>query len=159
MSGAISRQQIEDFLYQEARLLDDGQFDAWLELFADDAIYWVPAGRNDADPMREVSIIYDDRKRMGDRVKRLTSGQAHSQDPPSVTRRIIGNVELLSRDGAVITVTSNFILAEFRHDQQLVYAGRYEHEIDAGGDAWRIRRKKVELVNGAAPLGNVSFML
>lgn len=159
MAGDISRQQIENFLYNEARLLDDGHFEEWLQLFTDDAIYWVPCGGNDTNPMRDVSIIYDDRKRIGERVQRVTSGQAHSQDPPSVTRRIVGNVETLTQQAHLLTVTSNFMLAEFRHDKQLVYAGRYEHEIDTQGDRWRIRRKKVELVNNAQPLGNVSFFL
>lgn len=159
MPGEISRQQVENFLYNEARLLDDGKFEEWLELFTDDALYWVPCGGTDIDPMREVSIIYDDRKRIGERVQRATSGKAHSQDPPSITRRVIGNVEILAQEDHLLTVTSNFILAEFRHDNQLVYAGRYEHEIDTQDDTWRIRKKKVELVNNTQPLGNVSFFL
>lgn len=159
MSGSVTRQEVENFLYREARLLDDGRFEEWLDLFHEEAIYWVPYGRSDADPRRDVSIIYDDRARIGDRVRRLLSGQAHSQDPPSVTRRIVGNVEVVVQDADRLVVTSNFILAEYRHEQQLVYAGRYEHEIGTGGDGWRIKRKVVELVNSTQPLGNVSFLL
>lgn len=159
MSGSVTRQQVEEFLYREARLLDDGRFQEWLELFDDEAVYWVPYKHQDADPRRDVSIIYDDRARMGERVQRLLSGNAHSQDPPSVTRRIVGNVEIESEEDGRITVSSNFIIAEFRHDQQNVYAGRYEHEIDTSGAQWRIRRKKVELVNSTQPQGNLSFML
>lgn len=159
MSETITRSQVEDFLYREARLLDDHQFEEWLELFDDEALYWAPQGRNDIDPNREVSLIYDDRTRMGQRVQRVLSGQAHSQDPLSVTRRVVGNVEILNQDGPVITVTSNFIIAELRPGLQTIYAGRYEHVIDTSKPGWRILKKKVELINNNEPLGNVSFFL
>lgn len=159
MPGDISRQQVEDFLYYEARLLDDGKFEEWLELFTDDAVYWVPIGDSETDPLRDVSLIYDDRKRIGERVERVTSGKAHSQDPPSITRRIVGNVEIVEQKEDELTVISNFMIAEFRHDNQLVFAGRYEHTLATQGDTWRIRRKKVQLINNTQPLGNVTFFL
>lgn len=151
--------RLEDFLYREARLLDDRRFDDWLALFADTATYWVPCNRNDLDPTREVSLIYDDRKVLGERVWRIQSGQAYAQSPPSVTRRIVGNVELLEARDQLLVVSSNFIVAEIRHDQQRIYAGRYEHHLTPTEEAWLILRKKVELVNNAAPLGNLTFLL
>ena len=75
--------EIEQFLYHEARLLDAGQFEAWFALFTEDAVYWVPAGRDDIDPTRHVSIIYDDHARLQKRIARLYSGHAYAQDPAS----------------------------------------------------------------------------
>src|SRR4051812_1093271 len=89
------RLAVEAFLYREARLIDEGHFDEWLTLFTEDAHYWCPSNRDDVDPEREVSIIYDDRVRLSDRVWRLQSGKAFAQQPPSRTCRLISNVEVL----------------------------------------------------------------
>ncbi|MBX6318288.1 aromatic-ring-hydroxylating dioxygenase subunit beta [Pigmentiphaga sp.] len=77
------RADVESFLYREARLLDTQRFEEWLDLFTDDALYWAPAGRDDIDPTRHVSIIHDDKAAMGRRVKRLRSGFAFAQEPAS----------------------------------------------------------------------------
>ena len=74
--AAPIRAEVEALLYREARLLDDGQFEAWLELFTDDAHYWCPANADDVDPQQHVSFLYDDRLRMGDRVWRLVHSGA-----------------------------------------------------------------------------------
>ena len=88
----ISRSAVEDYLYMEARLLDSGQFEKWMDLFTEDALYWVPAGRDDIDPSRHVSIIHDDKAQMAVRVKRLRSGFAFAQDPASRVHRLISNI-------------------------------------------------------------------
>ncbi len=155
----LSRQEAEDFLYREALLLDDMRLEEWLELFTDDAIYWIPENKDDLDPTRETSILYDDRFRMGDRVWRLTHGNAHAQIPPSRTRRIIGNVEVQEQADGEIILYSNFAIFEVRRNEQRTFAGRYEHRLRPEGDGWRIARKKVNLVNNASPLYNLTLMV
>src|ERR1700731_1775949 len=91
---STSRSAVEDFLYMEARLLGGRQFEDWIDLFTDDALYWVPAGKDDIDPSRHVSIIHDDKAAMATRIKRLRSGFAFSQDPASRVHRLISNVEV-----------------------------------------------------------------
>jgi benzoate/toluate 1,2-dioxygenase subunit beta len=81
--NVADRQEIEAFLYHEARLLDDGRLDDWLALFTPDAYYWIPCNADDVDPARHVSLVYDDRQHLADRIWRLQSGWAHAQDPPS----------------------------------------------------------------------------
>ena len=83
----VDRHQVEAFLYLEARRMDENAYDDWLALWADEALYWVPANRDDIDPTREVSIVYADRPRLEDRIARLKSGAAYAQDPPSRLRR------------------------------------------------------------------------
>src|ERR1700761_8481122 len=90
---SVPRSAVEDFLYMEARLLDNRQFEEWMDLFTDDAVYWVPAGRDDIDPSRHVSIIHDDKAAIAKRIKRLRSGFAYAQDPPSPVPRLISNGE------------------------------------------------------------------
>src|SRR5215469_14369458 len=90
----LSRSEAEDILYREARLLDDRCYREWLELFGEDARYWIPCNGEGTDPEREITLVYDDLPRLRDRVERLASGVAHAQTPPSRTKRLISNVEV-----------------------------------------------------------------
>jgi 3-phenylpropionate/cinnamic acid dioxygenase small subunit len=155
----VDRQEIENFLFKEARLIDDGKFDEWLELFAEDAIYWAPCNRYDIDPASEVSLIYDDKSRMRDRVWRLQSGLAYSQEPASRVRHMLSNIELVSVEGDAATVSSNFAIFEMRKGVQKVYAGRVEHHLRREGDGWKITFKKVDLINNDDPIDNLTFLV
>ena len=109
----VTRDTVEAFLFHEADLLDDLRIEDWLALWAPECCYWVPCNDRDADgtdPGRQVSIIYDDRARLEDRVYRLLSSAAHSQRPRSRMRRVVGNIRFESREGEVHT-RSNFLLA------------------------------------------------
>lgn len=149
----------EELLYREADLLDARDFESWLDLYTDDAIYWIPQGDAD-DPVREVSIVYDDRRRMHERVLRLASGFAYSQDPPSTTCHLVGNVLARPGDeGGELRVTSKLIISEVRRGAQNIYAGSVEHLLAPVDDELRIRRKTVRLANSDTPLGNVTFLI
>jgi 3-phenylpropionate/cinnamic acid dioxygenase small subunit len=69
----------EQFLLHEARLLDEGKFDEWLALFTPDARYWVPSEPDQKSPLDTVSLIYDDRRLLETRVRRLASPRIYSQ--------------------------------------------------------------------------------
>ncbi|MGG1660202.1 aromatic-ring-hydroxylating dioxygenase subunit beta [Brevibacillus sp. NRS-1366] len=155
----IEKQQIEEFLYKEAALLDQGKWDEWLGLLTSDVVYWVPCNGYDNDPMKHVSIIYDDRERMEERIWRLQSGQSPAQLPPSRTCHLITNVGISDFQGDKIVVSSNFMIAELRRGAQTIYAGRYEHHLKQEGNNWKISYKKIELLNNSEPLGNLSFIL
>jgi benzoate/toluate 1,2-dioxygenase subunit beta len=149
----------EEVLYLEAALLDERRFDEWLELFTDDAVYWVPQGE-EGDPSHEVSIIYDDRRRMHERVLRLSSGFAYSQDPPSDTCHLVGNVVVSPGEAEEeLRVASKLIVAEVRRNAQNLYAGTVEHLLVPASEELRIRRKVVRLVSSDIPLGNVTFLI
>jgi 3-phenylpropionate/cinnamic acid dioxygenase small subunit len=151
--------EVSQFLYREAALIDERRYPEWLELFTDDAVYWVPQADGE-DPDRLVSISYDDRQRLGERVLRLEGGFAHAQDPPSRTCHLVGNVAIAGEEGDELDVTSNLVVAEFRRSKQSLYAGRVEYRLTRGdGDALKIRRKVVRLINSDAALGNLSFLL
>jgi benzoate/toluate 1,2-dioxygenase beta subunit len=159
--SVVDRAGIEDFLYREARLLDERRLDEWLALFTADATYWIPCGADDIDPTTQVSIAYDDRRRMEERVRRLQSGFAHAQDPPSRTRRLVGNVQIDRVDEQRVVVSSSFLLAELRRGVERIHAGRYEYHLEPtdrdGG--WRIAFKKVELINNAETIDNLTFIV
>jgi 3-phenylpropionate/cinnamic acid dioxygenase small subunit len=151
--------QVSQLLYREAALLDERHYRDWLELFTDDAVYWVPQADGE-DPERLVSIVYDDRRRLGERVLRLEGGFAHAQNPPSRTCHVVGNIVVGAEENRDLPVESTLLVAEVRRAVQTMYAGRVEHRLTRADDGGlRIRRKVVRLINSDAPLGNVSFLL
>src|SRR2546426_10102740 len=108
---AVDRAAIERFLFHEARLMDEHRYDEWLALWAlDDGTYWIPANADDIDPARNVSIIYDRRGQLRNRIKRLKETLWLKERAPRL-KRIVGNL-VIEAEGAEVTVSSNFILAE-----------------------------------------------
>ena len=139
---------IEAFLIAEARLLGERRWDDWLALFAADGWYWVPIEEGQADPRHTVSLIYDDRRLLETRVRRLAAGTLHAQSPVSRTSRIVANATENSEADGVTTVRSKFQMVEYRRDKQRHFAGTQWHGLSAGADGgYVIRWKKVELVN------------
>lgn len=154
---------VEEFLYAEAALLDDRDFGAWLKLFTPDALYWIPSGLDDADPTRQVSIVYDDIKFLSERVWRLNSGLAYAQQPPSRTVHMVNNVRIVALEqdetGDVLGVDAAFIVTEFRRGGLYTHSGRYHYRLLSHAGAFWIRQKKIELINNDGYLGNLSLLL
>lgn len=157
MTDAIDPRPFERFLFHEARLLDERRFEDWLALFAPDGWYWVPIEENQASPHDTVSIIYDDRRLLETRVRRLTTAGAHALDPLPRTSRIVGNVtvEAAGRDGT-IEVASRFQMMEFRQDRRRLFAGACRHGLLRDGAGFRIRWKRVDLVDCDGMLDGIS---
>ena len=161
MSGSeIRRAEIEDFLYQEAALLDAWRLDEWLALMTDDATYRVPSNdAPDADPARALFTIADDMHRLRGRVTRLKDPHAHAEFPPSRTRRLISNVRIVEREP--LTVEANFIVHRFRANESVrQYVGRYRYQLESNGGKIRIRSREAILdAMELGSLGAVSFIL
>ena len=151
--------EVEQFIYREARLQDDLDYDAWGGLWTDDAIYWVPANSDAADPEREMSIIYDNRARIATRIKQLKTGKRHSQTPPSRLRRLVSNVELVEGDSDEVAAAANFLVYESRERGVTLWAGRSEYRLRRGDDGLRLVAKKVCLVNNDRPLSTLAFLI
>ena len=137
------------FLYREARLLDERRFEEWRDLFAEDGVYWVPVRAEQDDPLHEVSIFYDDRAMMAARLRRLNHPRMHAEIPPSRAVRSVGNIEVAAPDAeGVVEARSILQMTEFRDGRQTAYHGRVTwHLRPAGEGAFRIRLKRVDLVN------------
>jgi 3-phenylpropionate/cinnamic acid dioxygenase small subunit len=146
----------EQFLLHEARLLDEGKFDDWLTLFTLDAWYWVPSEPNQADPVETVSLIYDDRRLLETRVRRLASPRMYSQEPRSRTSRIIANVTLQDVERNSCTARSKFMMIEYRREQQRIFGGTMLYRLVLAGGRILIAWKRVDLVNCDAPLDGIT---
>jgi len=156
---AVDRQQVEQFIYYEADLMDEHRYDEWLALWTDDALYWVPSGRDDIDPKREISLIYDDRVRLQVRITRLKSGFAHAQEPKSRMRRVVSNIVTQEAENGDIVVFSNFLLTELRRGKQDTFAGRTIHRLRPDNGSFRLASKKVLLVNNDEHIDNLTFLI
>jgi benzoate/toluate 1,2-dioxygenase beta subunit len=151
-TAALSRADAEDFLIHEARLLDEGRFDEWLKLFTPEAHYWVPSQPGQQSALETVSLMYDDRRLLETRVRRLASPRIYSQEPRSRTSRIVTNVTIEGANGAGTEVRSKFMIVEYRREEQRIFAGSNRHTLVLTGGDIRIALKRVDLVNCDAPM-------
>jgi len=154
----VDHEQVRQFLYYEAQLMDEHRYDEWLGLWAERALYWVPSNRDEIDPKREVSLVYDDAVRLKLRIARLNSGFAHAQEPKSRMRRLISNVVIEEVEGEVVA-SSNFLLAELRRGKQDLFAGRTTHRLRPHDGSFKMTSKKVLLVNNDEPIDNLTFLI
>jgi benzoate/toluate 1,2-dioxygenase beta subunit len=154
------REKFRMLLEREARLLDQLRYEDWLKLYAPGCVYWVPATPNAGDPRREVAVMFDDRRRLEDRVYRLRTGFAWSQAPASRTVRLISNVEVFATDSdAVRMVRSNFLITEFWGDETRLLSGWTGHRCVQQDGAWLIQAKQVNLLECDQSIRNPSIVL
>ncbi|CAI8043639.1 3-phenylpropionate/cinnamic acid dioxygenase subunit beta [Geodia barretti] len=158
-------QEIEQFLYREARLLDNRQFHQWLELLAEDVRYWMPSSLDEAqqDPRDltepdELVVIDEDMDSLRRRIERLDSGFAWAEDPPSRTRHFISNVELESTESPdEVKVYSNFIMYRTRGEREEdFYVGSREDILRRSEKGWLIAYRRIILDQTVISAKNVS---
>ena len=158
----ITRQQVEDFLYAEAALLDAWKLDEWLALLTDDAVYRVPSNDKPlSDPKDTLFIIADDIHRIRARITRLKDPRAHAEMPPSRTRRLISNVRILEQEARTVKAEANFIVYRFRRNESVYqFVGQYHYELRREGDSFRIA-SRVAIIDAMelGSLASVSFIL
>ena len=163
MDAAVERlvrfQEISQFLYLEARLQDEHRYAEWEALWTDDAIYWVPTNGEGGDPEREMSIIYDNRSRIGLRIRQFFTGKRFSQSPQSRLRRVIANIEVLGEEERGVNVAANMLLFETSRRGDLVWGARNEYLLRREDAGWRLARKKVALVNNESALKTMAFLI
>jgi len=160
ITDAATRDEFRRLLEREARLLDQLRYDDWLALYAPECIYWVPSTPNAGDPRREISVMFDDRRRLEDRIYRFRTGYAWSQAPASRTVRLVTNVEVFAtaRDDSRM-VRSNFLISEFWGDETRVLTGWAGHRLVRDGEGWKIQAKQVNLIDCDQSIRNPSIIL
>ena len=171
--------EVEQFLYREARLLDERRFHDWLQLLTDDIHYWMGNRTNRypksskaiaiLDPDRydeddrtkedELAILDEDKSTLSARVARLDTGMAWAEDPPSRTRHLITNIDVEPGDAeAELEVYSNFIVYRSRSEtEQDFYVGARRDVLRRVDGAWKIARRKITLDQNVLLAKNVSI--
>lgn len=162
MSRLFNRLEVEDFLYEEASLLDEWRLPEWLALFTEDARYLVPATdlSPDASPDDNLFYIADDRHRLEQRVARLMKKSGHAEQPRSKTRHMVNNVRVAAQDAASLSIASAFAVYRTKDGITDLYVGKALHELVPAGGSLRIRKKLCALdLDGLRPQGRISIIL
>ena len=124
MAVAETLAAVRSFLIEEAELLDTAQFDEWINLFAEDGIYWVPASIDQPNPVDHVSLFYEDRAMMTARAGRLHHPRAHGYAPPPVrTSRLVTNERIIEDKGLELVIGSRTLVVEYHRERQRLIAG------------------------------------
>jgi 3-phenylpropionate/cinnamic acid dioxygenase small subunit len=160
IADPVERDLFRRLVEREARILDNLLFEDWLKLFAPECAYWVPSTPEAGDPRHEIAMMFDDRRRLEDRVFRLRTGYAWSQAPSSRTSRLVANVEVFeSQTHEQRMVRSNFVISEFWDDEIRVLAGWTGHRFRRIDGTWKISAKQVNLLNCDQCIRNPSIIL
>ncbi len=159
--AAFTDKQLTDFVYAEARMLDEQRFDDWLALFADDGHYWMPLLPGQTDAKLQTSLLYEDKLLLGVRIQRLSGARTFSQQPRSRCHHLLQQPTVESADAAAghYVLRTAFHYVETRLDVQTLYAGWATHTLRAEGDALKIVLKRVDLVNSDAAFGNINLFM
>jgi 3-phenylpropionate/cinnamic acid dioxygenase small subunit len=153
--------EVYELLAREAHLLDDRDYEGWLELFTEDCLYWMPVDPLSEDGTMRLNVFYDDRARMEDRIARLSSGSAYTEEPISLTARTFSALQLeqAGDTGDVgVAVRSNFQMVAYRSGEQRVFGGRYRHDLARQDGRLRISEKRVTLLGSDAPQRPMTFL-
>lgn len=148
----LSYQDVQSFLFQEARCLDEQRWHDWLAFYAPDVEFFMPSWDDDdtltTDPHNEVSLIYYPTKQgLEDRVFRIETDRSSASTPDTRTGHAINNIEILSQDANSCEVSFNWTTHSFRYDIVDLYFGTSRYTIDTSGDKPLIKRKYVVLKN------------
>ncbi len=149
----MTLEQAQQFLYREARALDDKEWDDWLAHYASHAEFWMPAWDDDdrlvEDPKTDISLIYYGHKGgLEDRVFRIRTERSSATSLPEPrTSHNISNVEILEQDGATCKLRFNWFTLSFRYKTIDTYFGTSYYTIDVAGALPLITNKRVVLKN------------
>jgi 3-phenylpropionate/cinnamic acid dioxygenase small subunit len=153
---------LSQFLYREAALLDDRQWDAWGALFTADGTYWVPAARDQTSAVDHVSLVNDNALLREIRLRRLKNGDAASLRSKPTTSHLISNIVVAdwNEPECTYTLKSRFVVTQFADWGMSTFHGAYTHELVSGpnGDL-KIALKRVDLLNVDGPLGDILTIL
>lgn len=157
----ITRQEVEDFLYNEADLLDNWKMKEWAALFAENGTYEIPPlGSPDADFKKSLFVVHDDRHRLEQRALRLLKKEAHVEYPHSQTLHNVSNVRITSIEDGVVSVKANFVTFRAKRDFLDNYVGVNEYKLIKEDGELKILSKKVILkLEALRPQGKVSIIL
>ena len=159
--GRPTDQDLVDFVVREARMIDQHRFEEWLDLFADDGVYWMPLEWGQTDQRLTASLMLEDKLLLKIRVERLKGNRTFSQKPKSRCHHVLQVPQVDSRDdeaGIYVTWTPMHYV-ETRLDEQTLYAAWATHTLAHGEAGLKIKLKRVDVVNCDAAFGNIQLFM
>tara|TARA_R110001583_G_C5671027_1_gene411066 strand:- start:2766 stop:3239 length:474 start_codon:yes stop_codon:yes gene_type:complete len=157
----MKREDLVDFVYDEAHTLDQMEWENWLALFAEDGRYWMPLEWQQEDPILQPSLMYEDRLLLTVRVERLAGERTFSQKPKSRCHHLLERPRVISmgEEDGVYKVRTSFLYTETRGDLLDRYSGWIGHELVETDGALKIRLKRIDLINFDAPFSNIQLFI
>ena len=154
----MNRDEVTDFIYDEAWMLDEGQYHDWLNLWLPDAVYWMPLNWNQQDPINETSLLYEDNFMLRLRIERLHGARTFSQKPKSRCHHVLNRPRILdlTEDSAKVATKMHYV--ETRLDEQFLLALTVTHDLKATPEGIRIAGKRVDILNCDAAFGNIQLL-
>lgn len=171
LASLVLQHRVEQFYYAEARLIDERNFAAWLDLFTDDTRYLVPIHRNQVsdeftDALGDAGLAhFDDGKQvLARRVLRMGSGVAWTEDPPSIQRHLVTNVQVDGEVDGELDVHSCFQVHRYRLDREVeVFTGARRDRLRPGDTdqrlGFRIAARTVYLDHTTVLANNLNLFL
>lgn len=156
----VTRDDIIDFIYDEARMLDEGRYNEWLALWLEEGVYWMPLDYKQTDPDLVTSLMYEDDFMRRLRVERLNGARTFSQKPKSRCSHVIQRpfVDVFDADAGVFQTNTSMHYVETRLDEQFLLAITATHDLKLVDGALRIANKRVDILNSDAAFGNIQLL-
>ncbi|MEM9060082.1 MAG: aromatic-ring-hydroxylating dioxygenase subunit beta [Pseudomonadota bacterium] len=156
----LSREDIVDLIYAEARMLDEGRYDEWLALWLEDGHYWMPLDYKQTDPQLVTSLLYEDYFMLKLRVERLNGARTFSQKPKSRCHHVIQRpfVDEFDMTAGTFKTNTSMHYVETRLDDQFLLALTATHDLTLIDGKLRIANKRVDLLNSDAAFGNIQLL-
>jgi 3-phenylpropionate/cinnamic acid dioxygenase small subunit len=157
---SVTKDDIIDFLYDEARMLDEGRYDDWLALWLKDGHYWMPLDYKQTDPLNVTSLMYEDIFMLKVRVERLNGARTFSQKPKSRCHHLLQRpwVDEIDLESGRIRTTTQMHYIETRLDEQMLLALTAQHDLALIDGRLRIANKRVDILNCDAAFGNIQLL-
>ncbi len=157
----MNRDDLIDFVYDEAAMLDDMRWEDWKQLFTEDGRYWMPLEWQQEDPIMQPSLMYEDLLLLTVRIERLTGERTFSQKPKSRCHHVLSRpfVDVMDHDNGLFVTHTPFHYVETRLDDQFLLAANARHELVLEDGKLKIRLKRVDLLNCDAAFGNIQLFL
>lgn len=158
MNSSFERWHIvQQFLFHEARLLDERRWDDWLNLYQDDAEYWMPYEWGQKSATDHVSLFFEDKTLLRMRIDRLKNDLSPLEWPPARTNRHLSNVQITEDTGDRVTATAYLAFVEYRREEQRWFSSRVTWSLRTEGDSFQIAAKRVDLLNCDQESGHLRF--
>ncbi len=157
----VGREDLIDFVYREAELLDERQYQRWLDLFAEDGRYWIPAQPGQTDARLQVSLMLEDKLLLRARIERLGGERTFSQQPESRGLHVLQRptVTAMNQERGVFGLRTRYLYIETRATLQHTFACTAQHTLACSGGALKIVEKRIDLLNADAPLPMVQLFM
>ena len=159
MSGFPADHELVEFVYHEARLIDEKRLVEWLDLFTEDGLYYMPLARDQPDGRLHTSLYYEDRLLLQVRIERLNHPNAFSQSEPSWCQHVLQVPRIESRTADLVVLRTPYVYAEAQGDRQDVYLAVAWHHLKMRDGRLKMQMKKIDLLNRSAALPSIQLFL